>query len=902
MIQARRGRRTCKALAIAVAMFAGSIGAASAAPGGHARAAQADRPWMNTALGADHRADLLLGAMTLQEKAELMSNDLGTPYAYYNAPIERLGIPALKMFDAGSGLRLGGVTLPQTGNRATAMPSPLLLAAAFDPALAARYGRTVAEEVREEGGNVLLGPNGDIVRVPWWGRANETESEDPFLTGEILVPFVRAVQDQGVIANLKHYNLYTQEINRCCGQNVLASERTIQEIYTPPWEAAVRRGGLGSTMCSFNKLNGEYACQNAHLLSDVLKRQLGFTGFVLSDFGAVHDTVASLRNGLDMETGLRLYYTPATITAAVSSGQVPEATIDEHVHRILRTMFAVGLFDQDNTPSAIPVQAHGAVARDVADRGMVLLKDDNGALPLSGRDTGTIAVIGGDADRAVSQGGASHVTPTYAVSLLDGVRNRAPAGTDVEWAPGTDRVSGTSMLPGPAAVPSSVLSPGGGSTESGLAAEYFGSTDLSGAPIVSRTDPGVRFEQGFIGGPTAFASLYGSGLAPTPEAAHSVRYTGTFTAPAAGPYSFALTGTGDAQMFVDGAQAIDMTGQDGMRTVRSATLQLEAGQTLDIRVEYRATRPLVPRLEPGSLQLGWTHPAGALSPDMQDAVDLARDSDVAVILASTFESEQRDRASLTLPNDQDQLIRAVSTANPNTIVVLGTGGPVTMPWLRQVPAVLDAFYGGQEQGNAIADILFGDVNPSGKLPITFPADEDQPRQLGIENPWDTIGQLDLPFREGIFVGYRGYDAKGLDPLFPFGHGLSYTTFDYGGLAVRARQRTVQVSFTLANTGRRTGAETAQVYVGRLPTPEATPPRQLAGFAKTTLAPDGQRRVTVTLARRAFSYYSETARDWVTPTGRVPVAVGSSSRDIRLTGSVAIRGSTFGGDTSTTAGS
>lgn len=853
---------------------------------------------MNTRLSPDRRADLLLRVMTVQEKGELMSNDPGTGFAYFNAAIERLGIPALKMFDAGSGLRLGGITLPATGNKATAMPSTMLLAASFDTALAARYGRTVAEDVRALGGNVLLGPNGDIVRNPWWGRANETEGEDPFLTGEIVAPFVKAVQDKGVIANLKHYNLYTQEINRCCGQDSIADERTIQEIYTPPWEAAVKRGGLGSTMCAFNKVNGAFACENEHLLSDILKKQLGFKGFVLSDFGAVHSTVPSLKNGLDMETGLRLFYTPETIAAAVQSGEVTQATVDEHVHRILRTMFAFGLFDGDYSTSAIPVQAHGETARDVADQGLTLLKNSNATLPVNARQTGSIAVIGGDANRAVSQGGASHVTPTYEVSLLNGLRNRAPGGTEVDWAPGSDPVGPTSMLPGPSAVPSSVLSPLGGSSESGLAAEYFGNTNLEGDPIVTRTDPGVRYDQGFLGGSPAFASLYGSALTPTPAGAGSVRYTGTFTAPTTGAYSFALTGFGDAQLFLDGELAIDMTGQNGIRSLSSPTLQLQGGETHEITVEYRATRPLVPRLETATLQLGWTHPADALSPDMQDAVALARDSDVAVVLATTFENEQRDRGSLTLPNDQDQLIRAVAAVNPNTIVVLGAGGPVTMPWLRQVPAVLDSFYAGQEQGNAIADVLFGDVNPSGKLPVTFPRDEDQPKQLGIKNPWDTISSPSVPFSEGVLVGYRGYDEKGLDPLFPFGHGLSYTRFAYRNLQVRSSGGTnggVRVQFRLRNRGRRTGAEAAQVYVGELPTSVPTPPRQLAGFAKVTLDPRESTRVTVTLNRRALSYYDATAHAWVTPNGRVPIYVGSSSRDIRLTGTVNLRGEAGNGN-------
>lgn len=845
-------------------------------------AAGAQQPWDDPALSPDRRADLVIDAMTLAEKAELMSNDPGTSWAYFNAGIERLGIPSLRMLDAGAGLRLGGVTLPETGNRATAMPSPLLLGATFDPALAARYGRTVAEEVRQVGGNVLLGPNGDIVRTPWWGRANETEGEDPFLAGSLVGPYVRAVKDLGVIADLKHYNLYTQEINRGTPYDAVADERTVQEIYTPPWEAAVENG-LGSTMCAFNQLNGEYACQNRLLLVDILKRQLGFDGFVLTDFGAAHSTVQSLNNGLDMETGNRQFYTPETIIAAVQSGLVTEATVDEHVHRILRTMFEHGLFEDDPAPSAIAVQEHGETAREVAESGITLLKNSDRVLPFNGRRLGSVAVIGGDANRARAQGGASHVTPTYEVSLLQGIQDRAPGGVEVQYAPGTDPVGPTSMLGGPAAAPSSIFtSPTGGT---GLQATYFASTDLSGAPIVTRTDPGVRWDQGFIGGGPAFSSLYGSQLEPTPGDAGSARYTGTFTVPATGAYTFALTGWGEAEMFLDGESVIDLATEPGEWTTEStATLNLQAGDEHAIVVEYRATRAFT-GLEPASLQLGWTHPANAYSPDVQDAVAAARDADVAVVFAATFESEQRDRYSLTLPNNQDQLIRAVSAVNPNTVVVLGAAGPVLMPWLSQVDAVVDSYYGGQEQGNAIASVLFGDVNPSGKLPITFPRGENQPKQLGIRNPWDTLDDLTVEHDEGVFVGYRGYDRAGLDPLFPFGHGLSYTSFAYRNLATTRQGANVQVQFTLRNTGQRTGAEAAQVYVGQLPTSVPTPPRQLAGFAKVTLDPDERERVTVILDRRAFSYFDEATGAWVTPGGRVAIYVGRSSRDAQLTGSV-----------------
>ncbi len=708
-------------------------------------AAGAQQPWSDPSLSPDRRADLVVDAMSLPEKAELMSNDTGTSWAYFNAGIERLGIPSLRMLDAGSGLRLGGVTLPETENRATAMPSTMLLAAAFDPGLAARYGRTVADEVREVGGNVLLGPNGDIVRTPWWGRANEAESEDPLLTGRVVGPYVRAVKDRGVIADLKHYNLYTQELNRNVPYDVRANDRTIQEIYTPPWKAAVDNG-LGSTMCSFNQLNGDYACENRQLLTDILKRQLGFKGFVLTDFGAAHSTVQSLNNGLDMETGNRQFYTPATIVDAVEDGPVTEATVDEHVHRILRTMFEHGLFEDDPEPSEIPVEEHGETAREVAEGGITLLKNSDAVLPLNGRRLDSVAVIGGDANRAHAQGGASHVNPTYQVSLVDGIRDRAPGDVDVEYAPGTDPVGPTSMLPGPAAAPSSIFTaPGGGS---GLRATYFSSTDLSGDPITTRTERGVRFETSFLGGGPFFGSLYGSQLPQTPFNAGSARYSGTFTVPRSGDYTFALTGFGEAVMEIDGEQVIDFATTEG-DVATERTGDAEPGGRRRARGHDRVPgdaavhRPRS-RLAPARVDAS----GNAYSPDIRDAVELARDSDVAVVFASTYENEQRDRASLTLPNDQDQLIRAVSAVNSNTVVVLGVAGPVLMPWRDRVDGIVDSYFGGQEQGNAIANVLFGDVNPSGKLPVTFPRSERQPAQIGIENPWDTRGDLSRAVRRG----------------------------------------------------------------------------------------------------------------------------------------------------------
>ena len=464
------------------------------------------------------------------------------------------------MLDAGSGLRLGGVTLPETANRATAMPSTMLLAAAFDPALAARYGRTVADEVRQVGGNVLLGPNGDTVRLPWWGRTNETESEDPLLGARVVGPYVRAVKERGVIANLKHYNLYTQELNRNVPYDTAVDERTIQEIYTPPWAAAVDNG-LGSTMCSFNALNGDYACENRLLLVDILKRQLGFDGFVLTDFGAAHSTVQSLNNGLDMETGNRQFYMPETILAAIQSGQVTEATIDEHVHRILRTMFEHGLFE--DRPRAVGDSRRGARRDGPRDRrgGITLLKNINAALPLDGRRLESVAVIGGDANRAHTQGGASHVArPTRCrSSTAFAIARRAASTSNTRPAP--------TRSARPRCCRARPRRPRRSSRRRAAAARAAGDLLHLDRPVRRPArdahGPRVRFEQSFLGGGPFFGSLYGSELPPTPFGAGSARYSGTFTVPTSGDYTFALTGWGEATMTLDGEQVIDFATEAG---------------------------------------------------------------------------------------------------------------------------------------------------------------------------------------------------------------------------------------------------------------------------------------------------------------------------------------------------
>jgi len=874
---------------VAVTAAALVLGGGAASMPAHA----ADGPWMNTSLSPDQRAALLLPAMTLEEKVDLMTGNQGEqPTAFYNAPIPRLGIPALRMADAGAGIADRGWTLPETGSAATALPSGEALAASFNPALVARYAGVIADEARQTGHNVLLGPNADIMREPYWGRTAETESEDPLLTSAFTTPYVRQVQKRNVIVTLKHFNGYNQETNRLVGQNSIISERALHEVYAPPYADAVSRAGLGAVMCSFNKLNGTYACENEAILTDLLRTQLGFDGFVMTDFGAIHSTIPSITAGTDMETGTADFYDGALL-AAVRSGQVSDALVDRSVLRILRTMFAIGLFDTDYTPSAIPVRRHGRVARQVQDQAITLLKNSHHQLPLR-HSTRSIAVIGADANITAITGGSARVEPTYQVSPLEGIRARAAqVGATVRFAPGNDPVNGASMIETSdmTAVPSSVLTPANG-TGSGLTAQYWGNTTFTGDPAVTRVDRQVNYDAGFVGGSPAFEFLYASQVPPTPAvsgdpfaAGQSARYSGSFTAPKTGAYRLGLTGWGDARLYLDGRLIVDMTGEAGRRAVTSAALRLVAGQRHDLRIDYAATRPLT-FLQPGTLLLQWSTPAAAHSPAVQQAIAAARASDVAVVYLRTYESEERDRVSLKLPQGADELIRAVRTANPRTVVVLATAGPVTMPWLGMTPAVLQSYFGGQEEGSSLARILFGDVNPSGRLPLTYPESETRVPP-GVQNPWGD--GLDVAYSEGVHVGYRGYLKAGIRPLFPFGHGLSYTRFRYSNLDTDAGgDDGASVRVRLENTGRVGGAEVVQVYVGRLPTAVDTPVRALAGFARVTLGAGESRDLRIPLSRRALSYWDTATDRWVTPRGTVRVYVGSSSAATQLVGTLQVR--------------
>ena len=726
-------------------------------------AQEPQRPWMDRSLSPDARADLLIERMTLDQKIQLLhaSTEVYQRGGWQYVPealggdgfvpgIAPLGIPDLQLVGAGLGVTNSG--RGQKG-RSTALPSSLAETATWDPKMAAEFGAVIGKETRDEGFNVSLGGGIDLARDPRAGRNFEYHGEDPILAGTILAPELHAIQEQGVVATIKHYALNDQEAGRLrwltptlhvrqtSGRWWVSSNldtRSLRETDLLAFEVAIKQSGVGAVMCSYNRVNGVYACENSYLLNDVLKRDWGFEGWVMSDWGATHSTVNAALSGLDQEFFASKYFAGA-LKEAVNSGLVPVSRIDNMVHRILRTLFAVGVFDNPPVVKPIEAQADALVAQRVEEQGMVLLKNTGDQLPLRPSGLSSIAVIGSHADVGVlSGGGSAQVDPV-----------------------------GGNAVPPPAA----------------------SASDLYPPPVWDPSSPLQAIR------------------AMTPK----------------------------------------------------ATVKYDAGT------------------------------------DFAAATRLAAASDVAIVFASQWTAEGADLPNLSLPDGQDQLIEQVAAANPHTIVVLETGDPVLMPWLDRVSAVLEAWYPGQRGGEAIANIVFGAVDPSGKLPITFPRSESQLPRPHFQEPPPGGGYFDINYTEGLKVGYKWYQANKIQPLFPFGYGLSYTRFYFSGLeitpALTDGSRSIQVSFDLSNRGSREGAEIAQVYLG-FPASTGEPPKRLVGWAKVKLAPGKTSRVTVGLdpnsASHLLSFWNVDVDHWDIADGVYMVYVGDSSEDIRLTGTLQIR--------------
>jgi beta-glucosidase len=708
----RSFHRAARAIALAGTLVAASL-AAVAVPAHPASAVSTACPWVGSSAPVSQRVSEVLAKMSLTQKVDLLTGASGSSYVGFIPAIGSLCVPAMNLEDGPAGVGDGMSNVTQ-------LPAPVDAAATWDTSAEQLYGQVVGGEQAAKGSSVDLGPTINIVRDPRWGRAFETIGEDPYLNGTMGAAEIRGVQSTGVMAQVKHFAVYNQETNRNTpSDDAIVSTRTEQEIYLPAFQDAVQQGAASSVMCSYSTVNGTYACQNPYLLTNVLRQEDGFGGFVTSDWGATHSTAASANAGLDMDMPGSDGYYGSALASAVSSGSVSTATLNAAVSSVLTEMFAFGLFDEPPTGSPAQTATGSADQSDalqIAEEGTVLLKNSGSVLPLSSADS-SVAVIGSDASTSAltAGGGSASVNSSGTITPLQGITAAAPSGVTVNY--------------------------------------NAGSSDSS-------------------------------------------------------------------------------------------------------------------------------------------AASLAASSSVAVVFVSNFETEGSDLSSIDLSSADNSLISAVAAANPHTIVVLNTGSAVTMPWLSSVAGVLEAWYPGQQDGTAIAALLFGNADPSGHLTVTFPTSLSQ---VPASTPQQWTGENGtVQYSEGIDVGYRWYNSQGLTPLFPFGYGLSYTSFAFSNLSVGSLVKggAATVTATVKNTGSRAGADVAQLYVSD-PAASGEPPRELEGFQRVYLQPGASQTVTFQLTQRNLQYWNSTSNAWATSTGSYGIEVGDSDASLPLTGTLAVSSAQLG---------
>ncbi len=804
----------------------------------------------------------LLAALTLDEKIALLSGR-----DFWSLPaVERLGIPSLRMSDGPTGLR------SSNSEPATVFPVGTALAASFNPALVGEVAAAIGREAIAHGVDVLLAPGINIQRTPLGGRNFEYYSEDPVLAGTIGAAYVNGVQAEGVGTSVKHFAANNQEHRRMDGSSDVG-ERVLREVYLAAFEQVVREAAPWTVMSAYNRINGVFCSQNDWLLNDVLKGEWGFGGVVVSDWGAAKDTTGCANGGLDLEMPGPARAYGAALKRAVEAGTVTEAAIDDHALRVLRLIERCGLLD--GNPKTARAESHGPAHRDLARRAaaeaMVLLKNEDDVLPLT--DARSVAVIGALADfPAIQGGGSSQVTPERIVTPLDGLKHRIGNSATITFERGIDAEPRTPTLN-----PRLLVT---GTGEVGLTSRYYASPDFTGAPVLKRTE-------------SWFAKLgFGEQAQSGGDLAFSAEWTGVLRPRFTGEHRFEILHSNpEVWLEVDGEVLVsDQTARETEMLFmilplnrRHASIMLEAGREYPIRIRY--AQPAAGSIRAFNIfEVKLREPAA--EPDA--AIAAARNADVALVFVgpgTTAETEGMDRASMRLSDEQNALVEAIATANPNTIVCINSGGPVEMPWADKVKAIVQCWLPGQEGGHAIADVLTGAVNPSGKLPVTFPRRyEDNPSFLHYP------GGAHVHYGEGLFVGYRHYDALGIEPLFPFGHGLSYTSFALSEVEAPDHAlagEEITLSCTLANIGDHAGAEVVQLYLEHLAAPETMPQRQLKAFAKCELAPGEQVRVTLTLPARAFAWYDVDAGQWTVTPGRYRLHICTSSRNLTLVHDVTI---------------
>jgi beta-glucosidase len=842
-----------------------------------------ERAWLDAGLSPECRADALITQL----------GSLDDKLAVINGGLKRFGVTEARASDGPAG--------PTHVPGVASLPNGLAVASSFDVDMAHAYGRAVGGEFRAAGILQMLGPTVDIARTWHSGRVPEAFGEDPFLSGAMAANVVRGVQEQGVAATLKHFAVYEQEQGRTGdlpfglkpAVNNIVSERVIREIYLAPFRAAVEEGGALGVMCAFPRINGVYACENSQLLG-ILKNEWGFRGTVAPDFpDAQRSVIAAVNAGLDtgnfgrpreaappapaaappdanLGAALGLGAIPGGVSLhdAVMSGKVSVQRLDDMIRRRLIVLFAAQAAGAAQ-PSQQQSTAEGVqeLALQVAEQGAVLLRNEVHILPLSAQ-VKSIAVFGAQAGPKpqAATSGSAYIEPARATAASDEIRKRAGSAVRVTYIQGS---LGLDALP---VIPAGALhTPEGGP---GLRVEYFANPrlDFSGSPLIMRIDPNAD-----VHGPAPVPGLPANN-------GWSSRWSGTLTPRISGVHHFTLSGAGSGRLFL-GEKLVARFDRVDFGAVAHAAVVLQGGHAVKLRVEFTPreaaptpSMPLMGTTLGTLLQLGWAEPDDRL----RQATAAAKQADVAIIFAADRQGEGADRTGLALPEDQNELIAAVAAANPNTVVVLSTAGPVSMPWANKVAAILETWYAGDAFGTAATQLLFGDAAPGGRLPITFPVNDEQGplsspgRYPGTASADGSLA--DAHFDEELLVGYRWFDATRSTPLFPFGHGLTYSRMRIEHIEVATIAAEPRIKATISNAGMQADAEVLQVYLA-FPPSAAEPPQRLVAFEKIALAAGESRSIDLALPARAFETWDVHTHDWHVPSGRFEILIGRSSREI-----------------------
>jgi beta-glucosidase len=810
--------------------------------------AQDIESYKNSKLPVKQRVNDLINRMTLQEKVDMLG---GTGFA--TKPNTRLGIPELKMSDGPLGVRW---------DSSTAFPSGICMASTWDTSLIYMVGKSIGEELKGKGRDVILGPCVNIARIPMGGRNFESFGEDPYLDSRMAVSYIKGVQSTGAAATVKHFAVNNQEYERMF-VNVKIDERTLNEIYLPAFKAAVTEADALCVMSAYNKVTGAYCSENHYLLNEKLINEWGFKGLIMSDWGAVHSTIPTIQNGLDLEMPTGEYLNEKKLTGSIKSGEVSIKTIDDKIKRILTVMFKLGLFDHPDLPdkNLIDTKEHKETAYRTAVEGIVLLKNNNNILPLNLNRIKSIAVIGPNAAEArTGGGGSSMVTPVYSISPFEALRNILPKNIKINYAAGI-------ILNGDSNPINEKYFYQPGKNENGLIAEYFKNKNLEGKPALTKIDKQISFNFGI-----------GSPFPDFPNDNFSIRWSGELKAPESGNFLIDVRSDDGVRLFINDTLVINDWNDHGAQT-NTFKIHFDKNKLYKIKLEYYE------HSGDAVVKMGWRLPNDQ---QITDAVAAARNSDAAILFAGTsnnFESEGFDRNNLELPDGQGDLINKIAAVNKNTIVVVTSGSPVLMSkWINNVDGVVESWFGGDEIGNAIADVLTGRHNPSGKLPVTFPQKWEDCSAYNSYHKQDSVSV----YNDGIFIGYRHFDKYGIEPLFPFGYGLSYTNFDFTNIKVKQSDDKFLITFDIKNSGKVKGTEIPQLYVHD-PNPEiGKAPKELKRFARVVLNPDENKEVKFKLSKDDFKYFDSGKHTWQVNPGNYELLIGSSSRDIKLKYNISVK--------------